>query len=91
MDGEDVDQAQGENHEVDGQDGTSCLIGVVHHPAETKVLTACHAGGRGGLALNHKTKLHKLLLPAHDSDNKQRDGNHVTFVPVVLDVELELL
>lgn len=44
-----MDQAQRENHEVDGQDGTSCLIGVVHHPAETKALTACPAGG-GGLA-----------------------------------------
>lgn len=88
VDGKDVDQAQSKNHEVDGQDCTSCLIGVLHHPAETEALIP---PPRGGLALSCRSKTLELLLPAHDSNNKQRDGDHVTFVPVVLDVELELL
>lgn len=41
VDGKNVDQAQSEDHEVYGQDCTSCLVGVLHHPAETKALTLC--------------------------------------------------
>lgn len=45
VDGKDVDQAQSKNHEVNGQDCTSCLIGVLHHPAETEVLALPPVGG----------------------------------------------
>lgn len=39
VNGKDVDQTQGEDHEVYGQDGPPCLVGVTDHPAKSNQTT----------------------------------------------------